>query len=423
MTLTTIITVKEVFNHIKKLKNIFIYILILSTVSTIYLIINNNNEWKASIELRQLDSYQVSGYKTMEAVNYSVIKSINNLEKNILALQEEDATGFYSQMTRKENNESNQVDRLFLNNYDEKLLINLIDQTLRKEIIVDVLDKISILNKSDFNSIDQYYSQLDYIAVKFNTIPPIITPEGKQIFKRDYFPNWRISFVADEKELAKKTIIKVLEVSNKNVQQFLKSEFSEYLNVIKLTYDEKISTLKTRKSLLINQYDMSRENTIAFLNEQAALARSLGYDKNFKESQNITINIPLSFSSLRDSEGDDYYLRGYEFIETQIDLLNQRDDDFKKYIPELIQIDSLLVAIEEHQMSTLSKLENTFRSTPVYKESFLSAMYDSANINIDRIGISNIEIFIFSLLITFVFCILLIVISLILGVLNKEINN
>ena len=74
-------------------------------------------------------------------------------------------------------------------------------------------------------------------------------------------------------------------------------------------------------------------------------------------------------------------------------------------------------------MSTLSKLENTFRSTPVYKESFLSAMYDSANINIDRIGISNIEIFIFSLLITFVFCILLIVISLILGVLNKEINN
>ncbi|GIR05717.1 MAG: hypothetical protein CM15mP16_10940 [Candidatus Pelagibacterales bacterium] len=54
-----------------------------------------------------------------------------------------------------------------------------------------------------------------------------------------------------------------------------------------------------RKSLLINQYDMSRENTIAFLEEQATLARSLGYDKNMKESQNIIINIPLSISSIK----------------------------------------------------------------------------------------------------------------------------
>ena len=305
----------------------------------------------------------------------------------------------------------------------KNFFLSLIDQILRKEIIVDVLDKSSMFDKSEFNSLDQYYRHLEYKAVGFKTVPPITTPENKQIFKRDYYPYWRISFVAHDKELTKNTILKVLEISNKDVQKFLIASFSDYLEVIKIPYNEKIATLETRKTLLINQYDLSRENTIAFLREQAVLARSLGYDKNFKESQNITINIPLSISSLRDSEGEDYYLRGYEFIETQIDLLNQRDENFKKYIPELIQTDSLILALENHRDTAISKIEDTIKSTPIFKDSFISAMYDSADIDIERIGVTNIEIIMLSIIFVFVFCFFVIVISLILNVLKKEINS
>ena len=424
MTLKKFVTVKEIFNQIKNLKYIFICILTLFVVCTIYFVFNNNIKWKASIELRSIDTHLASQYKLMEAVNQSVIRSINNIEKNILALQEEDEARFFSLIAKQsDSTEINEGNSLFMENYEESLLLILIDQVLRKEIVVDVLDELSLFNKSEFNSLDEYYSHLNHQAVQFKTIPPIVTPENKQIFKRDYYPNWRVSFVANDKEMAKNTILKVLEVSNNNVQKFLISSFKEYLEVIKIPYNEKVATLDRRKSLLINQYDMSRENTIAFLEEQATLARSLGYDKNMKESQNIIINIPLSISSMRDSEGEDFYLRGYEFIESQIDLLNQRDEDFEKYIPELIQTDSLIMAIENHRDSTISKFEETFNSTPVFKDSFISAMYNSADINIDRIGVTNIEIIILSILFTFAFCFFVLVISLVLNVLKKEINN
>ena len=90
MTLKKFVTVKEIFNQIKNLKYIFICILTLFIVCTIYLVFNNNIKWKASIELRSIDTQLASQYKLMEAVNQSVIRSIDNIEKNILALQEED---------------------------------------------------------------------------------------------------------------------------------------------------------------------------------------------------------------------------------------------------------------------------------------------------------------------------------------------
>ena len=177
MTLKKFVTVKEIFNQIKNLKYIFICILTLFVVCTIYLVFNNNIKWKASIELRSIDTHLASQYKLMEAVNQSVIRSIDNLEKNILALQEEDEARFFSLIAKQsDNTEINEGNFLFMENYEENLLLILIDQVLRKEIVVDVLDELSLFNKSEFNSLDEYYSQLNYQAVQFKTIPPIVTP-------------------------------------------------------------------------------------------------------------------------------------------------------------------------------------------------------------------------------------------------------
>ncbi|GIR05718.1 MAG: hypothetical protein CM15mP16_10950 [Candidatus Pelagibacterales bacterium] len=38
-----------------------------------------------------------------------------------------------------------------MENYEENLLLILIDQVLRKEIVVDVLDELSLFNKSNLN--------------------------------------------------------------------------------------------------------------------------------------------------------------------------------------------------------------------------------------------------------------------------------
>ena len=81
------------------------------------------------------------------------------------------------------------------------------------------------------------------------------------------------------------------------------------------------------------------------------------------------------------------------------------------------------MAVKNHRDSTISKLEDTFNSTPVFKDSFSSAMYDSADINIERIGVTNIEIIILSILFAFAICFFVVVIALILNILKKEINS
>ena len=129
MTLKKFVTVKEIFNQIKNLKYIFICILTLFVVCTIYLVFNNNIKWKASIELRSIDTQLASQYKLMEAVNQSVIRSIDNIEKNILALQEEDEARFFSLIAKQsDSTELNEGNSLFMENYEESLLLILIDQ-------------------------------------------------------------------------------------------------------------------------------------------------------------------------------------------------------------------------------------------------------------------------------------------------------
>ena len=143
---------------------------------------NNDYKWKASIELKPLNSHLEFEYKRLETINESIIKSIDNVEESILALQKDEETRFFSVIG--ENQNIDLENKLFLKNYNDEILLRLTDQTVRKDVIVDILDEISILNKSDYNSLDQYYDQLEYQATNLKTIPPIMTPENKQIFKK-----------------------------------------------------------------------------------------------------------------------------------------------------------------------------------------------------------------------------------------------
>ena len=202
----------------------------------------------------------------------------------------------------------------------------------------------------------------------------------------------------------------------------MKDNFNEYLQLLKLPYEEKIAMLESRKKLLVNQYDMSRENTIAFLEEQAKLARSIGYDKSAEGAQNIAINI-LPQISLGGSGNDDYYLRGYELIESQIELLNNRDDNFNKYIPDLIQAESLIIAIKELCDENIKKLEKAFKTTPVFNDDFKSIRYNESKISYDKVGNSNLVLLFFSLLVSLVICVLVLFLSLIISNYKENLTN
>ncbi len=419
------ISLQEIINQLIKIRYILYIIIILGLTGSIYLIINNEINWKASIKFQQIDTINSQQYDYFQEVNKSVLRTLDSLGKNLesLASSEDDDLLTNIITDKSMSNSSNEMQvRQFMVKFDEELISFFADKAGDENLVLEVLDEIEILDKSNFDSEKLYYDQLKKMVIKLKISQPITTPENKAIYKRDYNPFWQISFTSKNKIKSKEAVYNVLSKANKDVGQFMKDNFNEYLKLLKLPYEEKISMLESRKKLLINQYDMSRENTIAFLEEQAKLARSIGYDKSAEGAQNIAINI-LPQISLGDSGNDDYYLRGYELIESQIELLNNRDDNFNKYIPDLIQAESLIIAINELCDENIKKLEKAFKNTPILNDDFMSIRYNESKISYDKVGNSNLVLFIFSILVSLVICVLVLFLSLIISNYKENLTN
>ena len=418
------ISLQEIINQLIKIRYILYIIIILGLTGGIYLIINNEINWKATIRFQQIDTINSQQYDYFQEVNKSVLRTLDSLGKNLESFASSDDDDLLTNIISDKSiaNSFEMQVRQFMVNYNEELILFFADKASDEKLILEVLDEIEILDKSNFESEKLYYDQLKKMLIKLKISQPIMTPENKAIYKRDYSPFWQISFTSKDKIKSKEAVYKVLSKANKDVGEFMKDNFNEYLQLLKLPYEEKIAMLESRKKLLVNQYDMSRENTIAFLEEQAKLARSIGYDKSAEGAQNIAINI-LPQISLGGSGNDDYYLRGYELIESQIELLNNRDDNFNKYIPDLIQAESLIIAINELCDENIKKLEKAFKNTPVFNDDFKSIRYNESKISYDKVGNSNLVLFIFSLLVSLVICVLVLFLSLIISNYRENLTN
>ena len=417
-------SLQEIINQLIKIRYILYIIIILGLTGGIYLIINNEINWKATIRFQQIDTINSQQYDYFQEVNKSVLRTLDSLGKNLESSASSDDEDLLTNIISDKSiaNSFEMQVRQFMVNYNEELISFFADKASDEKLILEVLDEIEILDKSNFESEKLYYDQLKKMLIKLKISQPIMTPENKAIYKRDYSPFWQISFTSKNKIKSKEAVYKVLSKANKDVGEFMKDNFNEYLQLLKLPYEEKIAMLESRKKLLVNQYDMSRENTIAFLEEQAKLARSIGYDKSAEGAQNIAINI-LPQISLGGSGNDDYYLRGYELIESQIELLNNRDDNFNKYIPDLIQAESLIIAIKELCDENIKKLEKAFKNTPVFNDDFKSIRYNESKISYDKVGNSNLVLLFFSLLVSLVICVLVLFLSLIISNYKENLTN
>ena len=417
-------SLQEIINQLIKIRYILYIIIILGLTGGIYLIINNEINWKATIRFQQIDTINSQQYDYFQEVNKSVLRTLDSLGKNLESSASSDDEDLLTNIISDKSiaNSFEMQVRQFMVNYNEELISFFADKASDEKLILEVLDEIEILDKSNFESEKLYYDQLKKMLIKLKISQPIMTPENKAIYKRDYSPFWQISFTSKNKIKSKEAVYKVLSKANKDVGEFMKDNFNEYLQLLKLPYEEKIAMLESRKKLLVNQYDMSRENTIAFLEEQAKLARSIGYDKSAEGAQNIAINI-LPQISLGGSGNDDYYLRGYELIESQIELLNNRDDNFNKYIPDLIQAESLIIAIKELCDENIKKLEKAFKTTPVFNDDFKSIRYNESKISYDKVGNSNLVLLFFSLLVSLVICVLVLFLSLIISNYKENLTN
>ena len=158
-------------------------------------------------------------------------------------------------------------------------------------------------------------------------------------------------------------------------------------DVYKISFDErtlkkyKIEDLDQNISNSLVNYEKEIKSRLAYLEEQAEMARKLKIAKNSLVEAQASINVGI----LSDLSTDiPYYLRGYEVIEKEIELIKNRKNK-RAFIKNLNDLE-----VERKNLITnkdIERLENLIKGTPITKPnlfiagniSYLSTTYEGKN--------------------------------------------
>ncbi|WP_438995935.1 hypothetical protein [Candidatus Puniceispirillum sp.] len=254
---------------------------------------------------------------------------------------------------------------LFLEQIDTRLLF---EDAFRKH---DVLDKNDYETETDFNK------AIVKLAAGISLLPPInVDGTAKGESRR----HWTIEFEFNDQEKWLNVLADVKVNANKNVREIIKADFTTTLAAAqkKKTFErEDISTaientkldfykemkefelkqgfeledVQTQIKNVVVDYEISTKNRLAFLREQAAIARKLGVAKNTIEAQTFNAQNGMVANVKTDTP---FYLRGFEAIEKEIELIESRDDK-GAFTSGLLELEQKKRALEQDR--TLQRVE------------------------------------------------------------------
>jgi len=255
-------------------------------------------------------------------------------------------------------------------NINQKNLLDLfIEKIKTEEIIEDGIVKFELINKDDFQTEGDYQETIQQTAtlVTDQITPPSVDEKNENKKK----PYWKLNFKISDKE-SWKNFLKYLENKvNEEIRQSLINRFNKEIEILNISSKFELEDIEQKIVNELNDYKISITNRLAFLKEQAEIARTLNIKKNTLESENFqTDNTVVTNIKSENS----YYLKGYEMIEKEISLINSRENE-KLFITNLIELEKSKRAILQNKK--IERLKFLFSKTPVAnKDNFVAAKID-----------------------------------------------
>jgi len=158
-----------------------------------------------------------------------------------------------------------------------------------------------------------------------------------------------------------------------------------------------LEDVQTQIKNVVVDYERTTTDRLAFLREQAAIARKLGVAKNTIEAQTFSAQNGMVANVKTDTP---FYLRGFEAIEKEIELIESRDDKGaftsglveleqkkraleqdktlqrveknKEFLDALVELEKKVRQLEQDK--TLERAEALFADTPVMRADDFSAV-------------------------------------------------
>jgi len=260
-------------------------------------------------------------------------------------------------------------DRLY--KIDKGFLLELfIEQVQDNQLQTELIKKHNIINRKDFEIENDFNDAVLAFAASMDVLPPL-NVDGQR--RGESRRSWTLSIEYNDKDKWVKFLKDLITITNEKARQTIKTQFSNIVTSAEATREADIEDLTIRIENAIADYERTTSDRLAFLREQAAIARKLGVSKNTIEAQ--TFNTQGGMIANIETKTP-FYLRGYEAIEKEIELILSRDDK-RPFIAGLFEMEQKKRQLEQDKK--VDRAKKLFDLTPAGSgKDFVAASFEPA---------------------------------------------
>jgi len=406
-------------------------------------------KWKIAV-IVVISFIAVTSYQSTKTKNFTAITEIKPLsqfltDKYIVLNKTIKLTGTDSNFNIQKITQSN--------------LLNLyIDILNNKSVFEDAMRKSNFLDASQYSDEQKYNEAIIKLASSVKILSPSINKKKRDNLEISYSS---INFIHDDVKKWKNALIYADELATQLVKKKLLENYNNSLSFLKESKErqlEKLKTLMTNTQIDFDKdmkkfemnlefqlednqtkidnalvdYDRETADRLAFLREQASIARKLEIAKNTIETQMFSAKNTMVANIKTDTP---FYLRGYEAIEKEIELIEVREDKQafvvgllkleqkkrsleqdrtllrveknKVFLNSLIELEKKQRAIEQDK--NIERIELAFQSTPLANNNeFFSA---KVNVITTKFVYKNNKILVLTIVISLIVGIFYVIIS------------
>lgn len=306
-----------------------------------------DGRWKI-VALVALSVLSVLGYQTIQPQpNFEAsteIKPITSVEAE--RYRQSNALGFFEVTP-------NTLLNLYIEQLDERTLF---EEAIRKYQLLDV---------EKFEDKQAYEEAVISLASSIEILPPI-NVDGAE--KGDVRRFWTISFEYNDDAKWKSVLSFVDSNANQSVKSILPQRFQTTLSVAKQKQVFELEDLEFQIANALADYERKTSDRLAYLSEQASIARKLGVAKNTIEAQTFSAQNGMVANVKTDTP---FYLRGYEAIEKEIELIKSRTKK-EAFVSGLLELEQKQRTLKQDK--TLERAESLFTATPIMSTNDFSAV-------------------------------------------------
>lgn len=245
-------------------------------------------------------------------------------------------------------------------------LLNLyIEQLDERTLFEEAIHRYELVDEKKFEDEQAYEEAVIAVASSIELLPPI-NVDGAD--KGDVRRFWTIGFEYNDSDKWKQVLSSVDSFANKSVQRILQQRFQTSLSVAKQKRDFELEDIEIQIANALTDYDRKASDRLAYLSEQASIARKLGVAKNTIEAQTFSAQNGMVANVKTDTP---FYLRGYEAIEKEIELIKSRSQK-EAFVGGLLELEQKQRTLKQDM--TLERAEALITATPIFSANDFSAV-------------------------------------------------